>query len=489
MRGEERPPARHVLLEAPGEGGSHRDRVGEDEDAVPREVARGVDDVELVAALLEEPGHPEGGRVVPPDRELLGREDADLGHGPGGPAPGLLLLHPGVDPPDQLVGGGVEAARRVELVAHRAPGPLGQHLEALELEGRPVLVGVEVAPRGVELAGHPQAVHPEGAGVAHGQREVQVAPPPARQGLQLQVGVGGEDRPQAGVDVAPVVEDRAVRGERADERGEVPDEAPHHLAAEGEPGRRLGGVEALLDHRPPAARARAVLGLHDVEEEPVHRHRLEQVPQVLLEEGDVGRVQAQEPVEAGLVGGRPLERALGGDLSPLGVLVGRELVPLDGHVDGHPDAPGVAGRDLLLEEPVLQVGVAALREAPGVVVDEPVVAAGEAGDRVHPGPGEGGRELLRVESRGHVLHLGARVEVEVDLPELEGGGSLGGADGPPGEDLERGQAGPRRDHELPAAQLAPSHRLPPRPARHDRRLERSAPGTPGGAARPTVQKR
>ena len=79
----------------------------------------------------------------------------------------------------------------------------------------------------------------------------------------------------------------------------------------------------------------------------------------------------------------------------------------------------MGGFDLLSQQVALQVRVAALRVRLGVVEDHAVMAAGEAGDRVHVGvdqllcPGRG------VELAADVGELLAGVEVEVDLAVAE----------------------------------------------------------------------
>ena len=161
-----------------------------------------------------------GGGVRPPD-ELLGREDAEVTDRACPATPRLLPLHLAVDGADQIVGGRIDLAGRVELVADGTPGPEREHLEALELQGLLVLERVEVAPGGVELPGHPETSDVERPRVAHRQREVEVAPAAAGQGLQLEMGVGAGRGALVGPDVAAVVEDAALPVPRPDEACQV----------------------------------------------------------------------------------------------------------------------------------------------------------------------------------------------------------------------------------------------------------------------------
>ena len=124
-----------------------RHRVGQDQQAVAVPVGLAVDNIELVAALLQHAhgGDGLGGQALA--GELLEGEDADVGEGAGAAAPWLLAGNLAVDRADEVIGGLVEPSGGVELVADRAFGVEGQHLEALELQSLCVLVGLEVAPR------------------------------------------------------------------------------------------------------------------------------------------------------------------------------------------------------------------------------------------------------------------------------------------------------------------------------------------------------
>ena len=197
-------------------------------------------------------------------------------------------------------------------------------------------------------------------------------------------------------------------------------EAVGHFLPEGQPLGVAGRVDTLRQHLLPAGGAGAVLVLDDVEEEAVHgRQQREHFIDVRLEEVDVRSVQAELGIEAGLVGPLPLNRAVGCNLQPLRLLLRGVVVPLHGGVDRQADVAGVGGFDLLGQQVALQVRVAALRVRLGVVEDHAVMAAGEAGDRVHMGvdqllcPGRG------VELAAYVGELFAGVEVEVDLAVAE----------------------------------------------------------------------
>ena len=98
---------------------------------------------------------------------------------------------------------------------------------------------------------------------------------------------------------------RALGVELPHEAGHVVLEAVEGLQAELLARCGVGRVQALGLHSGAAVAAGARQRPHDVEEEAVGRQRLQDFPHVRLEEGlDVGRVQAQLAVEAGLERGR-----------------------------------------------------------------------------------------------------------------------------------------------------------------------------------------
>ena len=93
----------------------------------------------------------------------------------------------GVDPDDFLVHGRVQPSPGMELVPDDAPGPLGQHLEALVFQGRLVPVGMGVSPAGVEPAGHAGAQVALVAVIPHRNGEIQIAPGTPRQGFKGEI--------------------------------------------------------------------------------------------------------------------------------------------------------------------------------------------------------------------------------------------------------------------------------------------------------------
>ena len=207
-----------------------------------------------------------------------------------------------------------------------------------------------------------------------------------------------------------------------------PLEAVGHFLSEGLPLGIAGRVDAPRQHLLPAGGAGAVLVLDDVEEKAVHRRQQrEHFVDVLFEEVDVGCVQAELGIETGLVGTLPLNRAVGCNLQPLRLVLRGVIVPLHGGVDRQADIVGVGGFDLLGEQVALQVRVATLRVRLRVVEDHAVMAAGEAGDRVHVGVDQLLRPGRGVELAADVGQLLAGVEVEVDLAVAEEVRALGWA--------------------------------------------------------------
>ena len=332
--------ARQALVERYG--------VGQDQQAVAVPIGLAVDNIELVAALLQHAHGCDGLGGQALAGELLEGEDADVGEGAGAAAPRLLAGNLAVDRADEVVGSLVEPSGGVELIADRAFGVECQHLEALELQSLFVLIGLEVAPGGVELAGHAEAVVAGGAGVALRQGEVHIAPAAGGQRLQLPVAVGVAGGALAGADVAGVVEDGGVLAVGAHVCRHGPFEAVGHFLAEGLPRGFAGRVDALRQHLLPAGGAGAVLVLDDVEEEAVHcRQQREHFIDVRQEEVDVRSVQAELGIEAGLVGPLALNRAVGRNLQPLRLVLRGVVVPLYGGIDRQADVAGVGGFDLL----------------------------------------------------------------------------------------------------------------------------------------------
>lgn len=97
------------------------------------------------------------------------------------------------------------------------------------------------------------------------------------------------------------------------------------------------------------------------------------------------------------------------------MLVGAEVVPLDGGVDWDADAEGVAGFDLLAEEIGLEVWVLALGVLLAMVVHPAMVAAGETGDGVDSCILQGLGEFVGVERVAYIGEMFAGMEIEVDL--------------------------------------------------------------------------
>jgi hypothetical protein len=178
-------------------------------------------------------------------------------------------------------------------------------------------------------------------------------------------------------------------------------------------------IHPRLQHRGAAHLAVAVPRLHDVEEEAVDGHIVEQVLDMGLQELSIARKNAQIAVKTGFIDGCAGGLALLVEHPPFGVVNRGVIVPLHGRVNRHADVALVAGLDLLLQQVPLHVRVAALGIRLGVVVDHAVVAAREARDGVDPRLFHGGGELFGVEVVADAFDLLAGVEVEMDLTEAQ----------------------------------------------------------------------
>ena len=418
--GDDRSAAREECLHLGREPIVERDLVGEDEHLVPAQVALGINVVELVLGLDEHVVCAAGCAIDATvlDAEGLRVEDGDLGLAFGLAEPRLEGLDVAVDAADQSVGLRAGLACRVELVANGAFRSMCDLGEDLVFEGFLVLERGEVAPGGVELAGHPEALQPQPPCVAHGNREVGIAPAAAWEALELEVGVGVQNRPPARIDVPRVMEDGAVGVEPTYELRELALVLIDDALAVRNALSVVGRVHTGFGHALHADRAAAPALADDVEEQAVHVEH----PQDLT--GLVGDIPHIGPahVEAHLVPAR-VERArgwlaVGAHLAPLGVLLVGVLVEADGDVDGNTNALGVAGLDLLGEEVALEVRVASVLE-PGVMEDHPVVPAREACHGVDVRFLQCSGELPGIELRADADDLLGGVEVEVYLPESE----------------------------------------------------------------------
>src|SRR5690606_34626429 len=104
---------------------------------------------------------------------------------------------------------------------------------------------------------------------------------------------------------------------------------------------------------------------------------------------------------------------------PLRVMVCSVVVPLDGGVDRHADALGMACFNLLFKKIALQLRVASFGMFFRFIVNPAVMTAGEAGDRVDVSFGQRLGKLFGVEVDADVGNVLACVKVEVNLPESQ----------------------------------------------------------------------
>jgi hypothetical protein len=128
---------------------------------------------------------------------------------------------------------------------------------------------------------------------------------------------------------------------------------------------RVGRVQLAVDHQLAAVLAGALgVRLHDVEEDALDWHHLEEFLRVRLHEFGVRRVEAELAVEAGLerLGPDGLARRVHNE--PLGMRICRVVIPLHGRVDRDADVARVAGLDLLLQQLALDVRMLGARETP-----------------------------------------------------------------------------------------------------------------------------
>ena len=271
----------------------------------------------------------------------------------------------------------------MELVPHAALGPDGQHLRAFVPQRVGMLEAAELAPRGVELAGHPQEVVRQVGAVLGRHREVIVAPAAGRQRLQLEVAEEVEDPGVALRHVPAVVEHGHLGVAHPGGGGGGLVVLQQCVAGVGLAVLFVQRVDPLLRHRRDARVADA-LGLRDdVEEEAVavgeERHDL---PDLLAQELQVPGVEAgAEEARLDVAAGPAGQPAVGPGLPPLGMRRGGHVVQPGGHVDGHVDVDFLAGVELGAQEVERQVRMALAD--PGVVVRPAVVADGERGDGVH----------------------------------------------------------------------------------------------------------
>ena len=206
---------------------------------------------------------------------------------------------------------------------------------------------MEITPGGVELAGLSQALEPKSSGIPNGHGKMKVSPLATRQCFQLKMAVRRFDWPMPRPDVARVVKNRTLRVPLAHEPRHFLLELVDRLKAELLPGILIAGFQARRQHLFAAITARAGDGPNDVEKQAVSREGFQNFSSVLLDELTVGCVDAQRLVKAGFEWGRSDHPAFCVLSNPLGTARRRVMIPLDCEVDRRPDAPLVAGVDLL----------------------------------------------------------------------------------------------------------------------------------------------
>ena len=138
-----------------------------------------------------------------------------------------------------------------------------------------------------------------------------------------------------------------------------------------------------------------------------------------LQKVNIGRVQAQFRIEAGLVGLLPLNGAVRGHLQPLRFLLRCVVVPLDRRVDGYPNIAGTSRFDLLCEQVALQARVAPFRVCLGLVENHAVMAPGKTGDRVNVSVDQLLRPSRSIKFATYIGKLLAGVKVQVNLSVAE----------------------------------------------------------------------
>jgi len=208
-----------------------------------------------VAALLQDAHRPGGGRRHPLTGPFLRRQNPDIHQWPGTRAPGLDLLDLTVHRADEVIDERIDPPARMQLIADGHFGVQRQHGKALELQRRRVLEGVKVAPGGVELARHAEAIQPGGARVALAEWEMQVSPPAAGQRFEFPVGVRRGRGAALHANVPGVVKDGAFRSAFPHELTGLRHPVVDGSQPEGAACFAIGGIEPLGQHPLPAPSA------------------------------------------------------------------------------------------------------------------------------------------------------------------------------------------------------------------------------------------
>ena len=307
----------------------------------------------------------------------------------------------------------------MQVIADRAARAVRKHGAHLVHQRLGLLVAADLAPMGVELAGHAEERNAERIDIAGAQREMLVAPAGGRQALKFEVGViVGIVLAQAAPHVARVEEQRHFRIVLL-----------HGIADAGEVVLdRLRGENVAVARVRPVEPERLHLGLgrrrdgrqleRDVHEDAVGigivDHHLLGLRHEVVE---IGRRVVEEGPACAIAGFRPehRQRAVRRNRPPLRVLEGGKLIPGGGEVDRGIDAHGMQRIDLRAEQVERQMRMH-LSDL-GRMIAHAVMALGKHRDAVDIGVLEGLAEGLGVEARADAGDRGVGVEIEMDLAE------------------------------------------------------------------------
>ena len=177
--GNQRAASGEIIVDLVVESSIGRDVIGQDEQRIVAEVGLRVDYIELVSRFLQhavDATYRGLHAAVVNGREFFRRHDGDIAEGARVNAPGFFFFDLAIDIANQVVDLLFDLAIRRQLIANECARAHRNHAEAFVFKRFLILEGVEIAPGGVKLAGVAQAGKTQGAGIAHGQREVDITP-------------------------------------------------------------------------------------------------------------------------------------------------------------------------------------------------------------------------------------------------------------------------------------------------------------------------
>ena len=164
-----------------------------------------------------------------------------------------------------------------QLIANCRGRAHRHHAEAFIFQGFLILERVEISPGGVEFAGMSHTGQIEGARIAHGQRKVDITPMSAGQRFQLPMREGGGVAAVMRTNMPAIVKYRAIIAELAHESGHLAAEIVNDLAAISQPSFSIRWIKTGLEHGVCGPDRAVVERVHDIEEETVHRQRIEDI--------------------------------------------------------------------------------------------------------------------------------------------------------------------------------------------------------------------